>query len=332
MKTLFLTLEYPPQKGGIASYLEPLVKNAPKEIEVEVVVPKKDEHWTKTVFSLKNNADLMVISHAIPIGYVVLLNKKRYVVICHGTDILTARRSVWKRFLFRFVLKRAVLVIANSKFTAKLLEEEGIKNVKIVYPSVLVGLGSRPSTLDAKIISVGRLVPRKGFDTLIKAMPAVIKQFPNTHLTIVGSGSYFEELDRLAHELRVENFVDILTNIDDATKNELYDQASVFVLPARAEGTDVEGFGIVTLEASAHGLPVIVGNSGGAGEAVKDGITGLLVDPLDTSGLAQKIITLLTNRETAEKMGAAGKIFAKEFSPENNAANFWKIISTLNVN
>jgi phosphatidyl-myo-inositol dimannoside synthase len=329
MKILFLTLEYPPVKGGVANYLMPLVKNAPPGDEVKVLVPPKGEHWLRTAFKLNNkneDSDVIVVSHTIPIGYAAMLRRKKYVAICHGTDILTARKSKWKRFLFRFVIKHAALVIANSKFTANLLAEEGIKDVEILYPSVSQNLYAKPYTLNANIISVGRLVPRKGFDTLIKAMPEVIKEISGAHLTIVGSGPYYEELIRLAHELRIENFVDIVADADDDARNKFYDEASVFVLPARQEGADVEGFGIVVLEASAHGLPVVVGNSGGVAEAVIAGETGVLLDQVDKDKLAETVVDLLTDKNKAEKMGAAGIVFAKEFSPEKIAEKFWKLI------
>jgi glycosyltransferase involved in cell wall biosynthesis len=329
MKILFLTLEYPPIRGGVASYLMPLVKNALEGDEVKVLVPPKGEHWLKTAFRMNKaneNSDVIVISHAIPMGYVAMLRGKKFVAICHGTDILTARRSKWKRFLFRFVLKHATLVIANSKFTANLLAEEGFNNVEVVYPSVVVNLNPKPYTLNANIISVGRLVPRKGFDTLIKTMPEIIKKLPNAQLTIIGNGSCYEELVRLAHELRVENFVDIVTSADDNARNKFYDKASVFVLPTRKEGADVEGFGIVVLEASAHGLPVIVGNSGGVAEAVIPGKTGFLIDPTDNTKLAETVINLLTDTNKARQMGEAGIAFSKEFSPEKIADKFWNLI------
>jgi len=329
MKILLLTLEYPPMRGGVASYLKTLVAYAHERDTIRVHVPPKNEHWIKTALSLDNkgeDANVIIVSHAIPMGYCALLRGKPYVCLCHGTDILTARRSPWKMFFFRYVLRHANLLVANSKFTATLLSEEGFKDVPVVYPPVALTVRAALASDRAEILSVGRLVPRKGFDTVIRAMPEVIKKIPNAHLTIVGNGPSYEELDALAHELRVENFVNIVTDANDAERDEFYRDANLFVLAARQSGTDVEGFGMVIMEASAAGLPVIVGNSGGAAEAVIDGKTGILFDPADVSKLAPLIIGLLNDNETAKRLGGAGAAFAAEFSPEKTAQNFWRLI------
>ena len=339
MKFLLLTYEYPPFKGGIATYLSNLMDKTPSGVEVEVVVPKKGEHWILTTLRLyfklkKSKPDILAISHVLPAGYTAFKMffwlKVPYLVFTHGTDILSARRSSWKKFWMRLVLRNAKFVIANSRFTAGLLREEGVAKIEIVTPSIVVpertsgtksGLDSRLRGND--IISIGRLVPRKGFDTLIKAMPLILKEVPEAHLKIIGRGDYYEELVRLTHELRVEKFVDILNSVDDIAS--YLNEASVFALAARQEGADVEGFGIVTLEASAAGLPVIVTNSGGAAEPVVDGVTGFVVKVED---IASTIIKLLKDKSLAEKIGTTGREYVtKEYSAEAVASRFWKIVT-----
>ena len=148
---------------------------------------------------------------------------------------------------------------------------------------------------------MGRLIPRKGFHVLFKALPAVIKEIPDAHLTIIGSGAHYDELVRLAHELRIETFVDILTDIKD--KTDYWRKASLFVLAARKDGPNIEGFGIVTLEAASYCLPVVVSRSGGAPEAVIDGVTGLIVPPDDPTALAKAILFILNDSARAARSG-----------------------------
>jgi phosphatidylinositol alpha-1,6-mannosyltransferase len=336
MKILLLTYEYLPFHGGVATYLSNLMKAAPTNVEVVIDVPKDGEHWIATAWRQffkvrKARPDLIAISHVLPAGYVAFkINfwfKTPYLVFTHGTDILTARRNGWKHFWLRFILRHAKYVIANSRFTASLLIEEGITGVEIVPPGVEIVPQTAFHEPRAGIISVGRLVPRKGFDVLLKALPVVIKKNPTAHLTIIGNGAYYDELVRLAHELRIETFVDILTDIEDKTK--YWRRAALFVLAAREDGPNIEGFGIVTLEAAMQYLPVVVSSSGGAPEAVINGLTGLIVPPNDPAALAEAILFILNDPAKAQKMGEAGRKYViDEYSIPVIAKKFWKIIQS----
>jgi phosphatidyl-myo-inositol dimannoside synthase len=341
MKLLLLTYEYPPFYGGVATYLFNLMQAAPADAQVVVDVPPKGEHWIKTgwrqYFKVrKEKPDMIAVSHVLPAGYVAFkINfwfKTPYIVFTHGTDILTARKNAWKRYWMNFVLKRAKIVVANSRFTAGLLQEEGIiGNVEVVTPGVNIPLQPTTYNLQANIVSVGRLVERKGFDTMIKAMPAILKEVPDARYTIIGNGPYYDELVRFAHELRVENFVQIRTDIDDAGKYRLLREASIFALPAKQVGNDVEGFGIAAIEAASIGLAVAVGRSGGATETVVDGVTGIVVEPDAPSFLAEAIIRLLKDPTLREKMGEAGREYVrKEYSIEASAKKFWDLIMEMN--
>lgn len=342
MKILLLTYDYPPFFGGVSTYLSNLMKAAPDGVEVVVDVMPKEEHWIKTAWRQwfrmrKNKPDLIIVSHILPAGYIAwnikFWFKAPYMVFTHGTDILSARKNGWKRFWMRFVLRRAKFVIANSRFTAGLLHEEGVKKIEIIPPGISVtpsnpevqpDLGVRRN----EIVSIGRLIPRKGFDTLIKAMPAILKDIPEARLTIIGRGHYYEELDRLAHELRVETFIDIKTDVSNDLKFDYLKNSTVFALAARRVGPDVEGFGIVVIEASSFGLPVVVGRSGGATETVVDGVTGIVVEPDSAKLLAEAIVHLLKNPDEARRMGAAGREYVtREYSIDFTAKKFWDILS-----
>jgi len=341
MNFLLLTYEYPPFHGGVATYLGNLMKAAPESVSLEVEVIPKGEHWIKStinqLYKVKSrHTDLFAISHVLPVGYVAWIQKlftgTPYIVFTHGTDILSAKKSAWKRFWMRFVLRRARLVIANSRFTAGLLKEEGINRAEIVPPSIVVfeklDTISRSNWNSKRIISIGRLVERKGFDTGIKALSIVRKEFPDVTYTIIGNGPYLETLEKIVANDGLQANVHILTKIDDQEKLKELDKASIFILPARAAGADIEGFGIVTLEASAAGLPVVVGRSGGAPEGVIDGVTGIVIEPNDPKSLADAISRLFSNPGEARKMGEEGRKYVNdEYAIEKFAKRFWDLIA-----
>jgi phosphatidylinositol alpha-1,6-mannosyltransferase len=166
------------------------------------------------------------------------------------------------------------------------------------------GLGDRPV-----IVCVSRLVPRKGQDMLVRALPLVRRRVPDAALLLVSGGPYRKTLERLAREQRVESDVIFTGSVPWGELPAHYAAGDVYAMPCRtrAAGLDVEGLGIVYLEASATGLPVIGGDSGGAPDAVLDGETGYVVGGRDLAALADRLVELLTDRARAAAMGAAGR-------------------------
>ena len=162
------------------------------------------------------------------------------------------------------------------------------------------------------IVSVGRLVPRKGQDQLVKALPEILKKRPDTHLLFVGTGSYQKVLENLISERALQNHVTFVGRVFYEELQNYICVGDIFAMPSRSRfaGLEVEGLGIVYLEASACGLPVLGGDSGGAPDAVIPGVTGLIVNGLDTKAIADAAIKLLEgDRKT---MGAAGRKWAVE--------------------
>jgi phosphatidylinositol alpha-1,6-mannosyltransferase len=159
------------------------------------------------------------------------------------------------------------------------------------------------------IVSVGRLVHRKGQDHLIESMPEILKQVPNAHLLMVGKGPYLEHLAKLVAVNNLENHVSFIGRIQYAELPKFICAGDVFAMPSRSRlaGLEVEGLGIVYLEASACGLPVVAGSSGGAPDAVVDGVTGIVVDGTNNQEIAQGLITLLKDPGKSREMGAAGR-------------------------
>ncbi|TQF73567.1 glycosyltransferase family 4 protein [Rhodococcus spelaei] len=171
------------------------------------------------------------------------------------------------------------------------------------------GLGDRPT-----ILCLSRLVPRKGQDVLIKALPQIRRSIDGAVLVIVGGGPYEGALRTLAREHGVEEHVVFTGTAPSAELAAHHTIADVFAMPCRTRGAglDVEGLGIVFLEASATGVPVIAGDSGGAPETVREGETGHVVDGRKVAAVAESVVSVLADRDRAAAMGAAGRQWVSE--------------------
>jgi len=187
------------------------------------------------------------------------------------------------------------------------------------------GLTGRPV-----IVCVSRLVPRKGQDMLIRALPAVRRQVPDAALLLVSGGPYRQKLERLAREQGVEQDVVFTGSVPWAELPEHYAAGDVYAMPCRtrAAGLDVEGLGIVYLEASATGLPVVGGDSGGAPDAVREGETGYVVGGRDVPALAARLTDLLSDPTRAKAMGEAGRAWVeRDWRWETQAARLTTLLA-----
>jgi len=166
------------------------------------------------------------------------------------------------------------------------------------------GLGERPT-----VLCLSRLVPRKGQDMLIKALPSIRQRVDGAALVIAGGGPYLAALHELADHLGVSDHVTFTGGVPAADLPAYHAMADVFAMPCRTRGAglDVEGLGIVFLEASATGVPVIAGSSGGAPETVLHNKTGMVVDGRSVDQIADAVSGLLADPDRAAKMGAAGR-------------------------
>ena len=255
-------------------------------------------------------------------GYLALLSerwlRRPFVVYAHGNEILAAMHSAWDEP--RLALRSASCVIANSGFTASLVEAAGVRPeaIRIISPGCDTDK-FRPRAANERvrrkvlaqranglvILSVGNLVERKGHDSVIRALPAVAGEVPGVTYVIVGEGPYRRNLEELASAVGVRDQVIFAGRVSDEELPEFYALGDVFAMPSRArpDAHDVEGFGIVFLEAGASGIPAVAGRSGGIGDAVLHGTTGLLVDPFDRAEIGQTLIRLLTNHELRAQLG-----------------------------
>ena len=202
-------------------------------------------------------------------------------------------------YFYRWVNKEKIRVIPN-----------GIEYKKFINMPPVSVFKSHYNVKGKVVLFVGRLLPLKGIQYMLKAAPQILKQVPETNFVIVGAGSSFKrKLEELSHNLGVDDRV-VFTGFKSGNKLlEAYSSADVFVLPSIHR----EGLSIVTLEAMASGIPVVVSNLGGLPSIVKDGVTGLLVEPKNEGQLADSIIKLLLDENLALEMGDNGKKVAKSF-------------------
>jgi len=262
-----------------------------------------------------------------------------YVVYAHGAEFLEYTHFPYKAIM-QMILKNADKIVANSHYTARLVKRLGIPEEKII--KTLLGVDSKkfhPSPPDAEIrkryglkgkriiITTCRLIERKGVDMVISALPRVLQSAPDVVYLIVGSGEDRERLEIIAREKDVRDKVIFAGNVSDETLLAIYNLSTLYVMPSREmlDKAMVEGFGISYVEASACGKPVIGGRSGGVRDAVVDGVTGILVNPVDVNEITQAIITLLNNNKFAEKLGKQGlERVQKELTWEKIASRLLK--------
>ena len=272
---------------------------------------------------LREKPDIVQLSTAYD-GYLGLWLRKvfrlPFVVYAFGNEVVRAGSSPWTKPLVSY--QEADRVLACSSFTASLLVKIGVpqRNIEIVYPGCDVGhykpsvanLELRKELLQSSasgpiILSVGNLVARKGQDMVIRALPQISKRISDVTYLIVGDGPYRQSLESLAVTMGVEKRVIFAGKLGKEDLAAIYALCDVFAMPSRQEAeNDVEGFGIVYLEANACGKAVIGGRSGGVPDAIVDGVTGILVDPHDVDDIAERISRLLLDRQLTACMGENG--------------------------
>lgn len=250
----------------------------------------------------------------------------RLAILVHGSEVLP-RTGGLRRAVMRAVFRQADVIIANSRFTRGLLTRAGIGGDVHVVP---LGVDMRPvapaRAANPTVLSVGRLVSRKGFDRVIDALPALCKEFPELRYEVVGSGPERTALEARAERLGVREHVAFLGNASEDELRSAYARAWCFALPVRNIDDDVEGFGIVYLEAAMASLPAIGGSESGASDAIVDGDTGLLVDGESVEEIAIAVGTLLRDRDRAEAMGARGLERARELTWMRTTENILAVL------
>ena len=254
-----------------------------------------------------------------------------FCVLAHGKEV-NLKLGVYEKFLKGFILRHSNLIICHSNFTKNVVKKIGVKSKKIFlsYPAIdtrdykktdkIHSQLNKEILLNKKIIlTIGRLIERKGIDNTIKALKNVINFFPNIIYLVVGDGPFRGELEDLTNNLELNEYVKFVGYIAEEEKVNYYNLADIFIMPARElENGDVEGFGIVFLEANCYEVPVIGGNSGGMPDAIEEGASGFLVDPLNIADISSAIIKFLKDEGLIKTMGTLGKIrVEKKFNEKN---------------
>ena len=266
----------------------------------------------------------------LPEGWLAFLLKKLcrvpYVCYVHGEDVESAATSRELSWMVSRVLANADYLIANSQNTARLLTENWSlpsSHVKVLHPGCdasrftpAARSESVRDELDWKnrsvVLTVGRLQERKGHDVMIEALPTIREAIPNVLYSIVGGGEQLSRLKQLVIEHGVAEHVQFLGEVDDQKMIRCYQQCDLFALPNRQVGRDIEGFGMVLVEAQACGRPVLAGASGGTRETMDIGRTGVVVPCEEADGLATEVTRLLLDREGLEEMGKAARPWVVE--------------------
>ena len=237
----------------------------------------------------------------------------------HGEDVETAATSREQALLVKRVCASSKMLICNSKNSEKLVVNLGFSNSNkcvVLHPGVdTTRFVPAPVNNDFRqhmgwngkrvLLTVGRLQRRKGQDFLIKAMPELITQFPDLYYAVVGRGECEQELKQSVIDNKLEAHVGIYTDLDDEALIQCYQQCDVFILPNRTIGNDIEGFGMVLVEAQACAKPVIAGDSGGTAETMIIGKTGEIIDCSSPQKLASQLSKVLINPDF-ENYGDSG--------------------------
>jgi phosphatidylinositol alpha-1,6-mannosyltransferase len=265
---------------------------------------------------------MKVFSEGLVAWWIQQISSIPYLLYAHGEEILFARTSRKLSWLMPKIYQHAGAIIANSHHTKKiLLEEVGIRPEKIhvIHPGVnvndfrvtdeMISSVRQRHKLESSpvLLTVGRLQRRKGQDMVIKALPLITKRFPNVKYVIVGAGEEQTALRKLTHDLGVKEQVIFVGQVPESELAAYFAACDVFIMPNRQIGPDIEGFGMVFLEAGAAGKPVIGGKSGGTGEAIAEGVTGIRVNGSCVEEIATAVIALLMDPTQAQLMGECGR-------------------------
>lgn len=382
MRFLFLTVEYPPDKGGISTYIKnevdqfraaknevwiaalpisrkefrPPSKYASqqfqeqqnsrikelKEIEKDKQLRRVDfffnlirPRWLRLAWYLfhdlkKGDYDYFVVHHVLPVGQVAWLVGKikniPYVLHIHGLDVSMAKKSRWKRWWLRKIISEAKVVVANSNFARSTFDGYLARKVVVAYPCPNTNLIGKKVSQDTLynmrkqyvlgkrkvLLSVARLVKRKGLQAVAEALPEILKADPGIVWCVVGEGEYADELIKIVAKHDLQFASRFVGPVDWDSLAAWFTIADLFVMPSitislKGGGVDVEGWGIVYSEAALFGKAVIAGNAGGAPEAVLDGKTGVLVDGNKPDEVGGAIIKLMKDEKLRDTLGAAAK-------------------------
>jgi len=362
MNICYLVNEFTPSLGGWQTHAYNLAREIGKHNRVTVIAPEYPgmedpfdydgiqilrfqrknmrsflSHSRKTLKELLRMEDINILHPLMvyPVGYIASWFSLPLVLSAHGNDLFEPS-LVGKKMIQR-ALKKANRVICVSRATRNLISEEFREKTRVIPNGVHPGdfrtdrevcrrgLGITNPT----VLSVCRLVKRKGIDDLIRISKKVMDRVPETRFVIIGKGPEMDNLKTLAREMGMDEKVEFLGRVGENVLKDYLCAADVFVMPSKRIGEgDIEGFGIVFLEASASGTPVVGTRSGGIEDAIEHGKSGFLVD--DGQQLTDALISILSDPAKAREMGEYGlERVMNDFSWENVAGRTMKVYEQL---
>jgi len=358
-KTLIISLEFPPQIGGIATYVHDMAKALDPAQTLVLAPPMKDSQewdeaqayriirhdffypkfiwprWLKLLKLVKQivraeGIELIMVHHILPVGTVALRILKSlgvpYIIFSHGTDMVMASSVPRKKKLASLIGKNSLQVIANSEnLKTRLLEKfpELAPKTSVLYPCPDADFLIPPPAeeletlthmfaLEGKqvILTVSRFAEGKGFPHLLRVMPDILARVPHLVWMIIGDGEDAKR-NEILKEIQTRNLQNIVRFVGQVPHQELkkfYYLANLFVLLTHPDNGMEEGLGLVFLEASATGKPVVAGRSGGVEEAVINGQTGLVLDVIgEPQTIVDSIVNLIQNPQAARELGMNGQ-------------------------
>jgi len=326
MRVLFVTRKYPPKIGGMESLSHSLLTGFPEPKGV-ITLGRSQAHlvWFLPyvicrVALTAHRYDIIHLGDAMlsVAGFLPRLFGKRVAVSVHGLDMTFAPR-LYQAYLRLFL--RADAIIANSASTQRIAEGRGLARVcaiPIGVPARYFAI-SRAANRDAELerrragrvalLTVGRLVPRKGAAWFVRN---VLPRLPSVLYVVVGVGPEHDEIVRAAAEVSVSDRVWLVGSVSDARLLDILGTSDVFVMPNIAVPGNVEGFGIVAIEASASGLPVVASRLEGIPDAIADGKNGTLVAPKDADAFVAALQGLVESASERAEQGARGRAYTEQ--------------------
>ncbi|MFH1509067.1 MAG: glycosyltransferase family 4 protein [bacterium] len=283
--------------------------------------------WHTLKLVIIKKPDIIYAGQIHPLGAAAYFAKKLfgipYIIFTYGMDVTLLHHARDKSWLSKKVFAQAEKIITISEFTKKEIMKFSVPEEKIykLWPGV-----SQPEKIwnqdearselnlnkdDKIILTVARLMARKGHDKVISALKKVLETIPQAKYVIVGDGENKENLVKLVKENNLEDKVIFAGKVSDEDLAKYYSACDILILASRPIKDDVEGFGMVYVEANIYGKAVIGGRGGGTADAILDGKTGILVDPENEAEIADKIIEILQNDELRNKLALNGKLRAE---------------------
>lgn len=306
-------------------------------------------HLTKVLGEENPDAVLFITEEAEAAGGNLTHFNFSPVVRIAGSGITTCfyGDKFFKKLMSRPMKKlygKASKIIAVSHNTKELIESVGVPGdkIEVVYNGVEDYLLSKEPDFDSVgqlknkfgitdddkvLLTVARVLPRKGQDMVIRSLPTVLKKFPNLKYLVVGDGRYRQTFTAIANEIGVSDNVVFTGGVAHGEIINYIDMCDIFIMPNRYWNNKIEGLPNALIEASARAKPLIAGNHGGSVEAVRNAETGLLVGPESVDDIAQAIVTILSDDGLANKMGKAGKEnILKNHTEEGMIRNYIDVI------